>query len=477
MADGQVLLDFSDLGGRRIWPPAEKPDFSDIAGPHVGEAKPAEGHFTKFADLGPVSVQHHPEWLRQWPASTTSERPQQPDNPSQQKKPLDFSDLGGKRISPPLEPLSQQINVLDPGRRVSQSALPQLQTRPQIQPRKSTWQQIADLNDAIDAAEMHTVAGAGKDLGETAKGLGSLVKPPDFMLHPIQQRPRTLGEAISQGAQAGAYATGLASVGHAVKGYYDAVRQNIQRAEEAADKGDTTGVLINSSAAGLPVVGPLIGGLYEEAQTNPDPFAVAGKGISRVAQVASMAPERSFIPNPVRAITKGAGKVLPKIGDGSPHVSPIRIPETIRSISSETLQREQTPIARGTVTSRPRPQFTPEQEAVRSSPEWVRNPETGKMELVSEATSHAEPKTPEEPPTGEKSRPLQSGNSKTIKVATAKALNERFGKSLHGREWGRALENLKGYFNLPSDFHGQIMDNGDFTDAEGKVIGNIHDHL
>ena len=52
-----------------------------------------------------------------------------------------------------------------------------------------------------------------------------------------------------------------------------------------------------------------------------------------------------------------------------------------------------------------------------------------------------------------------------------------FGKSLHGREWGSALERLKRTFTLPNDFHGQIMDNGDFTDADGNVIGNIHDYL
>src|SRR5437016_2546727 len=99
-------------------------------------------------------------------------------------------------------------------------------------------------------------------------------------------------------------------------------QQNMDRLHQAADKGDTAGVLFNSAAVGLPLVGPMIGGLYEDAQTNPDPFAVIGKGISRIGQVASMAPEKSFIPNPVSTLTKGAASVLSNVGDG-PRVSPV----------------------------------------------------------------------------------------------------------------------------------------------------------
>ena len=320
MANGSAEpLDFSDLGGRRIWPPAERLDFSDIGGRRVGEAEPMEGYFARFGDLGQLSVEHHPEWLKERKQPAAPAQPQYPTapaTPGEPTKPFDFSDIGGRRIWQALSRTVQQIHGPDP-KRADPSAnphTPRTLAQPPAQPQRSTWQQILDLHDAIDAAEMRTAVGAGKDLWETAKGAGSLVKPPDFMLHPIQQRPRTLGEAISQGAQAGAYETGLTSLRRAIKGYYDVTQQNIQRAEQAADKGDTTGVFFNSAAAGLPIVGPLIGGLYEEAQTNPDPFEVAGKGISRVAQAASMAPERSFIPNPVSAITKGLGRIGGRIG-------------------------------------------------------------------------------------------------------------------------------------------------------------------
>jgi RHS repeat-associated protein len=79
---------------------------------------------------------------------------------------------------------------------------------------------------------------------------------------------------------------------------------------------------------------------------------------------------------------------------------------------------------------------------------------------------------------GPKPKTLQSGNSNTIKNATAKTLNTNFGENLPSREWGRALEALKSDNGLPNDFHGKIMSNGDFVDAHtGQVIGNIGDYL
>jgi len=98
-------LDFSDLGGRRIWHAAERLDFSDIGGRRIGEVAPT-GYFSRFGDLGALSVEHHPEWLRQWQASRTSEpHPAAPRNSSQPAKPLNFSDLGGKRVWRPTEKL------------------------------------------------------------------------------------------------------------------------------------------------------------------------------------------------------------------------------------------------------------------------------------------------------------------------------------------------------------------------------------
>jgi hypothetical protein len=42
--------------------------------------------------------------------------------------------------------------------------------------------------------------------------------------------------------------------------------------------------------------------------------------------------------------------------------------------------------------------------------------------------------------------------------------------------WGRALEALKHDNGIANDFHGQIMDNGDFV-GNGVTIGNIGDYL
>lgn len=94
------------------------------------------------------------------------------------------------------------------------------------------------------------------------------------------------------------------------KGYMGAVQENVKRAELAADKGDNAGVVINSAAAGLPIVGPLIGGLYEDSQANNP--GMIGKGLSRVVQAASMAPEGSRIPNPATGVVNAGVKVINK---------------------------------------------------------------------------------------------------------------------------------------------------------------------
>jgi hypothetical protein len=118
MADGDAgLFDFSDLGGKRV---GQAFDFSDLGGQRVEEAdeqQPRGGFFGKFTDLGAISVENHPEWVQGWPLS--AEAPSQPPRVStptpapagsasttpnrradQQTTPLDFSDLGGRRVKP-----------------------------------------------------------------------------------------------------------------------------------------------------------------------------------------------------------------------------------------------------------------------------------------------------------------------------------------------------------------------------------------
>ncbi len=72
---------------------------------------------------------------------------------------------------------------------------------------------------------------------------------------------------------------------------------------------------------------------------------------------------------------------------------------------------------------------------------------------------------------------LQTGG-RVLSNATARALNELAGTNLAGREWGRALEALKADFDLPNDFHGAIMGNGDFVNPNtGETFGNIQDYI
>ncbi len=77
---------------------------------------------------------------------------------------------------------------------------------------------------------------------------------------------------------------------------------------------------------------------------------------------------------------------------------------------------------------------------------------------------------------GRVSTVLQTGGN-TLNKSTANTLNVRLGENLTSREWGRALESLKKDNGLRNDFHGRILDNGDYIDNAGKIIGNIGDFL
>jgi hypothetical protein len=73
-------------------------------------------------------------------------------------------------------------------------------------------------------------------------------------------------------------------------------------------------------------------------------------------------------------------------------------------------------------------------------------------------------------------RILQSGGN-TIRSSTAKALNKFFDMDLAPREWGRAVEELKDFHGLASDFHGKIDAIGNYLDKAGKIIGNISEFI
>lgn len=138
----------------------------------------------------------------------------------------------------------------------------------------------------------HGAASALGDLWETGKGLVKTVATPPT--------PEELGPAGKHNPFAP-----LAVISKRLgKGYVEATQANLERAKQAGSQGDTAGVLINSAAAGLPLVGPAIGGIYEQASEG-DTSGAIGTGVSRALQLASMAPKGSVIPNPAAAVARG----------------------------------------------------------------------------------------------------------------------------------------------------------------------------
>ena len=71
---------------------------------------------------------------------------------------------------------------------------------------------------------------------------------------------------------------------------------------------------------------------------------------------------------------------------------------------------------------------------------------------------------------------LQTGGNK-LNNRVADSLNEHFGENYTKRDWGRALESLKKDSGLRNDHHGRILDNGDYINDAGDIIGNIGDYL
>jgi len=73
-------------------------------------------------------------------------------------------------------------------------------------------------------------------------------------------------------------------------------------------------------------------------------------------------------------------------------------------------------------------------------------------------------------------RIFQTGCNKLL-PGTARQLNETFGKNLHSREWGRALERLKKANGLAKNHHGIIDELGNYYDDAGNLLDNIGDWL
>lgn len=152
-----------------------------------------------------------------------------------------------------------------------------------------------------DNAVWHAVKAAGGDLTDAAKSL----------YHTVTDVPETAGDKT-------AFALGGGTVGLTLKrmvhGYFNAVQDSIDKAKRAAAEGDMSGVMFHSAAAGLPLVGPLTEGVYDKAKSG-DTSGAVGVGASRVAQLMSMAPEKSVIPNPASGLVKTGAAVANKTAD------------------------------------------------------------------------------------------------------------------------------------------------------------------
>lgn len=118
------------------------------------------------------------------------------------------------------------------------------------------------------------------------------------------------------------------------KGYFDSVRHLLDQAEAAGEKGDTHGVMINTIAAGLPLVGPLAGDLYEQAKSG-DTAGAIGKGLSRATQAATMAPKGSVIPNPAELVTRPLAAVVSKAREYGAAKAPEMYQEALKPSTSD----------------------------------------------------------------------------------------------------------------------------------------------
>jgi hypothetical protein len=129
-------------------------------------------------------------------------------------------------------------------------------------------------------------ANLGGDLWDAAKGIGQLVGPPDTK---GEKAAMILGPAGPILLRAGS-------------GYYESVKKSLEDADAAAAKGDTAGVVFNSAAAGLPVVGPAVAGVYEKAQSG-DTAGAVGMGVSRALQLTPV------VPKAAQTLVRGAQKL------------------------------------------------------------------------------------------------------------------------------------------------------------------------
>lgn len=180
------------------------------------------------------------------------------------------------------------------------------------QPTQADSANVDTPNMAAARQWIPTVSGTGRTIGAAAKDIGGAIAGLGGAFIPKNQKDM----AIASIPLAGVPALGAKNM---LTGYVNSIQELNDRARQQAEKGDTTGSMINSVAAGLPLVGPLVGGVYEAAQK--DPATALGTGLSRTAQLLAGAPERgtkvfgrpsSGLPNPVGSAVSGVVNAVTK---------------------------------------------------------------------------------------------------------------------------------------------------------------------
>jgi hypothetical protein len=177
-----------------------------------------------------------------------------------------------------------------------------------------------DFPDAFKRTRKGFIERGGGDLLDAGKGIASLFNPE--AQDDLEQSIVSAGGGIPGGAESRLILPFL----RAGRGYYKGVRNTLDKAEAAAKKGNTAESMIESVAAGLPLVGQLVSGIYEQSG-HGDLSGDLGLATSRIAQAASMAPEGSPIPNPVSGLAKTTGRV----GTAARAVAKEAIPATARA--------------------------------------------------------------------------------------------------------------------------------------------------
>src|SRR5579872_2250720 len=252
---------------------------------------------------------------------TETQQPQNSDPPVYVYSP---PDKDGKQTLGTV-PTSQLSDVLNNGkgyRKAVMMTAPDGKTKGWVPPTKVTellkpenGYKIGPPSAVQEGAISRFLKGAGGDLANMGEDLATTAMPNFDKNNATSSLANQSWQDLTSNEGIGGPANvALMPLARLIKGAARAQYQSSvdmqEKASKAAEKGDNAGVMINSIGAGLPLVGQLINGIYEQADSG-DTAGAAGKGLVRAAMAASMAPEGSVIPNPLRATANAVNKIIP----------------------------------------------------------------------------------------------------------------------------------------------------------------------